>query len=78
MTPAFASNLDALIEERRPALWVHGHTHTSFDYEFAGGTRVICNPKGYGNENVLRWAPEKGFQHDLVVEIPSLNPKVTP
>lgn len=78
VTPAFASNLDALIEERRPALWVHGHTHTSFDYEFTGGTRVICNPKGYGTENVLRWAPEKGFKHDLVAEIPSLHPKVTP
>ncbi|CAB3715580.1 metallophosphoesterase [Trinickia soli] len=28
------------------ALWVHGHTHTPFDY-VANGTRVICNPRGY-------------------------------
>jgi predicted phosphodiesterase len=27
-------------------LWVHGHTHTSFDYK-VGGCRVICNPRGY-------------------------------
>jgi Icc-related predicted phosphoesterase len=27
-------------------LWVHGHTHESFHYEFAN-KRVICNPFGY-------------------------------
>jgi predicted phosphodiesterase len=29
-----------------PALWVHGHTHTSHDYR-VGGCRVLCNPRGY-------------------------------
>jgi hypothetical protein len=29
-----------------PALWVHGHTHTSFDYR-VGSCRVLCNPRGY-------------------------------
>ncbi|MBR8313929.1 metallophosphoesterase [Burkholderia dolosa] len=28
-------------------LWIHGHTHTSFDYVADGGTRVVCNPRGY-------------------------------
>jgi len=36
------------------ALWVHGHTHDSFDYAVMG-TRVVCNPRGYsdsdGSEN---------------------------
>ena len=27
-------------------LWIHGHTHTPFDY-VANGTRVVCNPRGY-------------------------------
>lgn len=27
-------------------LWIHGHTHTSFDYE-TRGCRVVCNPRGY-------------------------------
>lgn len=27
-------------------LWVHGHTHTSFDY-WIDDTRVVCNPRGY-------------------------------
>jgi hypothetical protein len=30
----------------RAALWVHGHTHSSFDY-LLNGTRVVCNPRGY-------------------------------
>lgn len=30
------------------ALWIHGHTHTPFDY-VANGTRVVCNPRGYIN-----------------------------
>ncbi|WP_179404045.1 metallophosphoesterase [Burkholderia guangdongensis] len=29
------------------ALWVHGHTHTSFNYLTESGTRVVCNPRGY-------------------------------
>ena len=45
VTPAFASDLDRLMGPPVP-LWVHGHTHTSFDYE-RNGTRVVCNPRGY-------------------------------
>src|SRR5439155_709852 len=42
-------------------LWIHGHTHTFFDYR-AGGARVICNPRGYPGEAT-------GFRPDLIVEI---------
>jgi Icc-related predicted phosphoesterase len=27
-------------------LWVHGHTHDTYDYVI-GETRVVCNPRGY-------------------------------
>lgn len=27
-------------------LWIHGHTHTSFNYS-THGCRVVCNPRGY-------------------------------
>ena len=27
-------------------LWIHGHTHTSFDY-CIDDSRVVCNPRGY-------------------------------
>jgi len=48
---AWATNLESLIVETKPKLWIHGHTHSSFDYNI-GNTRVVCNPRGYYNENV--------------------------
>ena len=50
LNAAYASDLSKLIEDRRPALWVHGHTHDSCDYAL-GRTRVVCNPRGYEDEN---------------------------
>ena len=44
ISPAFVSNLERLFG--RSVLWVHGHTHDSFDYA-VGGCRVVCNPRGY-------------------------------
>lgn len=43
---AFASDLAALIIERGPDLWIHGHVHERFGYKL-GKTRVLCNPRGY-------------------------------
>ena len=63
LSAAFSSNLDELILRTRPALWVHGHTHDSFDYRI-GKTRVVCNPWGYYGRELN---PE--FREDLVVEI---------
>lgn len=42
----FVCDLEPLIVERAPALWLHGHTHTSHNYKI-GSTRVVCNPFGY-------------------------------
>ncbi|CDZ39060.1 Metallophosphoesterase [Neorhizobium galegae bv. officinalis] len=48
LTPAFCSNLSEMIERFEPEFWIHGHTHSSFDYVVPGTqTRVICNPRGY-------------------------------
>lgn len=59
ITPAFASNLDKLVEQSGAALWVHGHTHDSFDY-FIGSTRVVCNPRGYVSRELnVKFDPEK-------------------
>lgn len=35
----------------RAHLWIHGHTHDSFDYAVRG-TRVLCNPRGYCRNHV--------------------------
>jgi Icc-related predicted phosphoesterase len=58
----FVCNVEAFILERKPALWIHGHTHDSVDYRI-GSTRVVCNPLGYaGKEN-------DAFDDTLLVEV---------
>jgi hypothetical protein len=50
-----------------PSLWVHGHTHTSFDYRL-GGCRVLCTPRGYQLERLP--TPENPqFDAGLVVQL---------
>lgn len=63
LTPAFASNLENLMDGDRPALWVHGHMHESYDYEVYD-TRVVCNPRGYAPNEL-----NPDFRPDLVVEV---------
>jgi Icc-related predicted phosphoesterase len=57
----FITELYNFIIERKPKLWVHGHTHCSFDY-MIGDTRIICNPLGYIGEN-----PK--FNPNLIIDI---------
>lgn len=70
LTPAYVNDLpDAFFEV--PALWIHGHTHTSFDY-MRGNTRVVCNPRGYpmsrgGYQN-------QDFDPGLVIEVDPIHP----
>lgn len=60
----YASDLsDFILDRPRIKLWTHGHMHNNFDY-MVGDTRVVCNPKGYHNEN-----PE--FNEALILEIPT-------
>ncbi|NIA70361.1 metallophosphoesterase [Pelagibius litoralis] len=61
--PYFCSDLTALIRERQPALWIHGHTHESCDYSI-GSTRVVCNPRGY-----LPHDANPSFRPDLTVAL---------
>jgi predicted phosphodiesterase len=61
----FSSHLDQLMG--RAALWVHGHTHDSFDYRVAG-TRVLCNPRGYPTAGGAGFENPQ-FGPGLVVEV---------
>lgn len=49
-----------------PSLWVHGHTHTSFDYR-VGRCRIVCNPRGYPFAGGVPENP--AFRPDCVVEV---------
>jgi len=60
---AFASDLGNLVATSGAALWVHGHTHDSFDYHL-GETRVVCNPRGYYPEDLNR-----SFDPRLVINL---------
>lgn len=61
----YVSNEDDLMLKHKPALWIHGHTHDSHDYEVMGYddevcTRVVCNPLGYhGHETNLNYDAHK-------------------
>jgi len=46
MNRFYVNNVEPLIEDRKPALWIHGHSHTSLDMVI-GDTRVVRNPYGY-------------------------------
>ncbi|MGE5862337.1 MAG: metallophosphoesterase [Nitrososphaerales archaeon] len=47
----YASDLSEFILDR-PSIkyWIHGHVHTKLSYN-VGDTIVLCNPRGYPNQN---------------------------
>jgi predicted phosphodiesterase len=65
LNACFVSDFEHLLGEERSQLWIHGHTHDSFDYQVRR-TRVVCNPRGYArsgvDENPL-------FDPDFIVEV---------
>lgn len=67
LSAAFASNLDELVE--KADLWIHGHTHESFDYRI-GKCRVVCNPRGYSK--VARPIENHDFNPGLIIDLPEV------
>ena len=65
LNACFVSDAQHLLRADRVSLWIHGHTHDSFDHR-VNGTRVVCNPRGYTrqgvNENPL-------FDPDFIVKV---------
>ena len=51
LNACFVSDAERLLDGGRVRLWIHGHTHDSFDYR-VNGTRVVCNPRGYAKDGV--------------------------
>jgi len=65
LNACFISDAEALLDGARARLWVHGHTHDSFDYT-VNGTRVVCNPRGYAKNGVNENAR---FDPDFIVDV---------
>lgn len=64
LSACFASDFEALLGHSK--IWIHGHTHDSYDYAL-NGTRVICNPRGYCKAGEPPENPD--FNGALCVEI---------
>jgi len=58
----FVCDYSDMILDRKPKLWMFGHTHSAFD-DYFGDTRLVCNPRGYPGELNI------GFDVSKVVEI---------
>lgn len=65
LNACFVSDLEEEMRRWRPALWVHGHTHDSFDYR-VGETRVVCNPRGYAPKGEIE---NKAFDPQCVIDL---------
>jgi len=65
LNPSFASDLGDLMDPS-VSLWIHGHTHESFDY-LVNGTRVVCNPRGY-----VPMEPNAAFDSVFTINLQSL------
>ena len=65
LNACFVSDAEHLLGAARATLWIHGHTHDSFDYA-VHGTRVVCNPRGYAKAGVNE---NPRFDPNLMIEI---------
>jgi Icc-related predicted phosphoesterase len=63
LNPFFVCDVEPLIRARKPALWIHGHTHHSVDVR-VGATRIVCNPFGY-----VRIEQNAGFDEAMTIEL---------
>lgn len=66
VTAAFGSHVSASLIGGSD-LWIHGHTHASCDYRL-GGTRVVCNPRGYPRPTASGFE-NPDFDASLLVEV---------
>jgi predicted phosphodiesterase len=74
LNACFVSDLTSMLDGARAKLWIHGHTHDSFDYA-VNGTRVLCNPRGYALKGVNENAR---FDPGLIVSIDDAGPTAQP
>jgi Icc-related predicted phosphoesterase len=66
LNACFGNRWEWMFKDYRPELWIHGHTHNSFDYTVDANdghphlnsddkrkSRVVCNPQGYMSEHAV-------------------------
>ncbi|MES3012179.1 MAG: metallophosphoesterase [Pseudomonadota bacterium] len=65
LNACFVSDAQHLLGADRVQLWIHGHTHDSFDYS-VNGTRVVCNPRGYARNGVVE---NPRFDPNFIIDV---------
>lgn len=61
-TAAYVCDMSAFINQYRPQLWLHGHLHSSADYNHSG-CRIVCNPLGY------HWQRNREFDPACIIDL---------
>ena len=72
LNTCFVSDSEDLVASSGALLWVHGHTHDSFDYQ-VNKTRVVCNPRGYVRDGINE---NPAFDPNLILGIPITQKRV--
>lgn len=65
----YGSDMQTFIDnlEKKPIMWISGHTHRSRDFK-KDGIRFVSNQHGYPSEN-LDYDKDGGYNKDFVIEI---------
>jgi len=66
INPYFTANMERFMGWK--GLWLCGHGHSSADV-MIGDTRVVMNPRGYGQENAVHTKERYGFLKNFILEI---------
>ena len=69
----FVHDMEDLIEQRKPAVWCFGHTHSCCDLK-VGVTRLLCNAQGYPHESDANYT--LGFNPNVTVTQSGFNSKL--
>lgn len=67
MNGGFVSDLDDFIlAHPQIKYWIHGHTHSEFDYMLTDHTQIVCNPRGY---QTYDWTENPGWTPHKIIDI---------
>lgn len=58
----FVCDVEQIIRDKTPGVWVSGHTHDSFSFKI-GKTQMICNPFGYVGHHI-----NTKYDENLIIE----------
>lgn len=59
----YAANLDAMMSKDKVSVWICGHTHKNFDFQYENECRVVSNQKGKDKDKI------NDFSKKNIVEI---------